>query len=1093
MRRFTPALLVLFGVFSLLVLNFGRAPLLANAATSSTVNFQARLQSAAGGIVPDGYYNVEFKLYSASSGGSALWTEDYLNSGSQGLKTVNGYLSANLGSLTAFTGINWDQPLWLTMNIGGTVTSGTFPSIGDGEMNPRLSLTAVPYAFSAGEIDKTAAGGRSTLSLQGSASGHGDQNFVIQDQGAAGTYNLLTTNQANANYIQLQSSPDTQQNGSLNISGIAMATTLQAATVDTASSGTLNIGTTNATDISLNQNTTLASGKTLTINGSGFDGSGNLGIGTTSPSRPITMQINNSSVNSLPLLIQQGSTGDTGIELSLPSQSYYVGVDGTDSSFKISSSTATISQSTIGYTGVGDSTDSGDNNHILATKFTATSTGTISSLYTHIASPVGSGSNNKGQMAVYADNSGSPGTLLASSGDVTLTGGAWNLFSISPVNVTNGQTYWLAYNNNGATSGDNNVNYHSGSTSQSKVLVQTYGTWPGTWSGGNDSSAEIAYYGIIDITSGTDNFNTSLFRLGQTGQATFQNSSNSSSGFQVQNASGVGVFTIDTSTGTATTNALQAGSLDTASAGTLSIGTGNATTINIGTNNSGHTINVGTGTGTQAVTVGSTSGSSSLLLQGGSGGIFLNSSTTFGFKINGTPVFSLDSNGKAVFKATSNSSDVFLIQNADGSKNEFSVDTSANLVHISNVQIESGGNLDLVQGDVIADNGYLTLNGTRQVSFHTPKGSDVLTKINIPIFNPGDFGQIVAMGLPSGASDSARVLSLFDARAGDHQPTISVFDPTEANVFGLTWEGSNSITNPTGNATLKSTSNGINIRVGGVSAVSIANSSGSSILQVGVLNSSTGSLALARDDSGSTVSIQAASGTGNYILQLPVDTGTTGQCMVLASASSSVETLGYTDCLTTGTGVQLQTGTPSAQTGNLSITGSGTFGGGVAVKTVSNSALLIQDASNNTLFNADTSGMVIKVSGTTDTFATLQIDNAHFKSTQSNAPAIGTPTNCASTPSAAITSGSTDAAGSFTVTVGSGGSQATCDTVVTFNQAYGTAPKAVMLSPTKAVGSATQVLPAQVNATSSTTFTVQISPTTAADGGVYSYYYWVIE
>jgi hypothetical protein len=50
-----------------------------------------------------------------------------------------------------------------------------------------------------------------------------------------------------------------------------------------------------------------------------------------------------------------------------------------------------------------------------------------------------------------------------------------------------------------------------------------------------------------------------------------------------------------------------------------------------------------------------------------------------------------------------------------------------------------------------------------------------------------------------------------------------------------------------------------------------------------------------------------------------------------------------------------------------------------------------------------------------------------------------------------------------------------------------------MLSPTKAVGSATAVLPAQVNATSTTTFTVQIAPSTAANGGVYSYYYWVVE
>ena len=53
------------------------------AAPSDTLNFQARLQTSGGAIVPDGHYNIEFKLYAASTGGSALWTETYAyNSGS---------------------------------------------------------------------------------------------------------------------------------------------------------------------------------------------------------------------------------------------------------------------------------------------------------------------------------------------------------------------------------------------------------------------------------------------------------------------------------------------------------------------------------------------------------------------------------------------------------------------------------------------------------------------------------------------------------------------------------------------------------------------------------------------------------------------------------------------------------------------------------------------------------------------------------------------------------------------------------------------------------------------------------------------------
>jgi hypothetical protein len=122
-------------------------PLIADATTSDSINFQARLEEPSGAIVNDGDYNVQFKLYNASSGGSALWTETYLNSASQGVRVVNGYLTVNLGSITAFpSNMSWDQSLYITMNIGGTSTgSPTW----DGEMTPRLKLTAVPYAFQA--------------------------------------------------------------------------------------------------------------------------------------------------------------------------------------------------------------------------------------------------------------------------------------------------------------------------------------------------------------------------------------------------------------------------------------------------------------------------------------------------------------------------------------------------------------------------------------------------------------------------------------------------------------------------------------------------------------------------------------------------------------------------------------------------------------------------------------------------------------------------------------------------------------------------------------------------------------------------------
>lgn len=228
MRRVIPVALAVFGVFSIFVLNLRATPIAHAVALNTTVNFQARLQTAVGGIVPDDSYNVEFKLYAASSGGSPLWTETYLNSEDEGLSTVNGYLSTSLGSIEPFGGsINWDQQLYITMNIGGV---GSEPDW-DGEMDPRMQLTAVPYAFQAGELAKSNADGSLTSSLSIQAPTIGNQNFVIQDQGAAGTYNLLTEDDADANYIQLQgSTPGTPQTGHINIDGTAKVGDLQVAT-----------------------------------------------------------------------------------------------------------------------------------------------------------------------------------------------------------------------------------------------------------------------------------------------------------------------------------------------------------------------------------------------------------------------------------------------------------------------------------------------------------------------------------------------------------------------------------------------------------------------------------------------------------------------------------------------------------------------------------------------------------------------------------------------------------------------------------------------------------------------------------------------
>ncbi|HEU4966905.1 MAG TPA: hypothetical protein VFT53_05515, partial [Candidatus Saccharimonadales bacterium] len=166
------------------------------AATSSTINFQARLETSAGAVAPDGNYNVSFHLFSSSTavGGTSTdtgcgtdtsceWSEQYTyNSGAGAsdarVRVVNGYLTVNLGSLTAFSGINWNQQQWLTMDIGGTVGSGTITW--DGQMSPRLLLTATPYAFQAGGLSVTS--GSNTDSLVMTAPASASHTITVPDE-----------------------------------------------------------------------------------------------------------------------------------------------------------------------------------------------------------------------------------------------------------------------------------------------------------------------------------------------------------------------------------------------------------------------------------------------------------------------------------------------------------------------------------------------------------------------------------------------------------------------------------------------------------------------------------------------------------------------------------------------------------------------------------------------------------------------------------------------------------------------------------------------------------------------------------------------
>jgi hypothetical protein len=120
----------------------------ASAQATPTINYQGKLSDNTGAAVADGSYNARFWLFQNTSQAttSAIWNESL--TGADQVTVVNGLLSVMLGSTTAFTGVDFNQPLFLGVEIGGT-GAPTW----DGEMLPRKPLGTVPAAFAAVEAE----------------------------------------------------------------------------------------------------------------------------------------------------------------------------------------------------------------------------------------------------------------------------------------------------------------------------------------------------------------------------------------------------------------------------------------------------------------------------------------------------------------------------------------------------------------------------------------------------------------------------------------------------------------------------------------------------------------------------------------------------------------------------------------------------------------------------------------------------------------------------------------------------------------------------------------------------------------------------
>jgi fibronectin-binding autotransporter adhesin len=240
-------------------------PLSTSAAINEQINYQGKLTDSAGDAVADASYSIVFRLYTVSSGGTNIWTE------TQSVTTTNGLFSVMLGSGTSLSNIDFNQTLYLGVNVNA-----------DGEMSPRKIIGAVPAAFYANDSD-TLDGLNATDFLYATTTN------------ATATISTLNTNTLNV----FNSSTTNATTTNLFVSGntrLGSLTGVLKATAGVVTTGLVNLtteisGVLGITNGGTGTSTPASSGQVLSWNGTNWQGvaTSSLGISGGAGHDPITL------------------------------------------------------------------------------------------------------------------------------------------------------------------------------------------------------------------------------------------------------------------------------------------------------------------------------------------------------------------------------------------------------------------------------------------------------------------------------------------------------------------------------------------------------------------------------------------------------------------------------------------------------------------------------------------------------------------------------------------------------------------------------------------------------------------------------------
>lgn len=556
-------------VFVFLGVFFVFFPSSVQAAFTEKINYQGKLLDENGVVVPDGNYDISFRLYTVGGGGSAIWTEEWTSSDlwtDSGTKTVNRNDSDCGGS--GFTKIEYNSN-----TNESTLGSGQYL------WNTNLKESAVIISVSTSTNTICIANPYSSW-----ATAHNVTNRIFVKNGIfsvmlGGVSSLSSIDFNQTLYLGVTISPDTNEMIPRKVIGAVPAAfeSKKLQGYDWASPsdiGTVTAAAGNFTNLTASEGLSVgATYSSILAPASGVIVEGNVGIGVVSPSAYLNIKGGTSEAGNAPLKFTSG-TNLTVVEAGT------MEYDGINLYFTPSITRKTIafsediSAAYVSYTGATGNLNLGSHD-IIAKNLN------ISGLTDFAGSVAIKNSIDSGALT--------DGLLIENTGTGTIT----NAISIletagsvtTGINIGNNVETGIAIGTGvtrGISVGSGGITIESGDLAVNSDSITSDGT-----------TLTINANGTVDVDDilNSDSITT------DTGGVTIANS---------QSYSGSGEVT-----------------LSSAIASALTINSGTTGTINIGNDSSAEIINIGTGEANKTLVIGSLNSASGVTIQSGTGNIAL--------------------------------------------------------------------------------------------------------------------------------------------------------------------------------------------------------------------------------------------------------------------------------------------------------------------------------------------------------------------------------------------------------------------------------------------------------------------------------------